>query len=99
MHKIFELKGMEVEQLQNLASELGVKGFKKMDKEALVYSILDEEARQNAQNMPDKPVQKKRGRPKKTEAKVESKGEEAEPQSEKRWHLKRSLSQRSAEEA
>ena len=82
MHKIFELKGMEVEQLQNLASELGVKGFKKMDKEALVYSILDEEARQNAQNMPDKPVQKKRGRPKKTEAKVESKGEEAEPQSE-----------------
>ena len=82
MHKIFELKGMEVEQLQNLASELGVKGFKKMDKEALVYSILDEEARQNAQNMPDKPVQKKRGRPKKTEVKVESKGEEAEPQSE-----------------
>ena len=82
MHKIFELKGMEVEQLQNLASEIGVKGFKKMDKEALVYSILDEEARQNAQNMPDKPVQKKRGRPKKTEAKVESKGEEAEPQSE-----------------
>ena len=82
MHKIFELKGMEVEQLQNLASELGVKRFKKMDKEALVYSILDEEARQNAQNMPDKPVQKKRGRPKKTEAKVESKGEEAEPQSE-----------------
>ena len=82
MHKIFELKGMDVEQLQNLASELGVKGFKKMDKEALVYSILDEEARQNAQNMPDKPVQKKRGRPKKTEAKVESKGEEAEPQSE-----------------
>ena len=72
MHKIFELKGMEVEQLQNLASELGVKGFKKMDKEALVYSILDEEARQNAQNMPDKPVQKKRGRPKKTEVKVES---------------------------
>ena len=68
--------------MQNLASELGVKGFKKMDKEALVYSILDEEARQNAQNMPDKPVQKKRGRPKKTEAKVESKGEEAEPQSE-----------------
>ena len=82
MHKIFELKGMDVEQLQNLASELGIKGFKKMDKEALVYSILDEEARQNAQNLPDKPAQKKRGRPKKTEVKVDNKGEEAEVQSE-----------------
>ncbi len=84
MHKIFELKGMDLEQLQTLASELGVKGVKKMDKEALVYSILDEEARQNAQNMPDKPVQKKRGRPKKAEVKVENKSEgeaEQQPQS------------------
>ena len=73
MHKIFELKGMDIDQLQSLASELGIKGFKKMEKDDLVYGILDEEARQNAQNVPDKPVQKKRGRPRKAEAKPEVK--------------------------
>ena len=72
MHKIFELKGMDLAQLQNLASELGMKGYKKMDMDALVYGILDEEARQNAQNAPEKPAQKKRGRPKKVEAKTEN---------------------------
>ena len=69
MHKIFELKGMELDQLQSLASELGIKGYKKMSKEDLVYGILDEEARKKAQNLPDKPAQKKRGRPKKSEVK------------------------------
>ena len=79
MHKIFELKGMDLDQLQNLASELGMKGYKKMDKDALVYGILDEEARQNAQNIPDKPAQKRRGRPKKDEEKAEKKeAEESE---------------------
>ena len=67
MHKIFELKGMELDQLQSLASELGIKGYKKMSKEDLVYGILDEEARKNAQNLPEKPAQKKRGRPKKVQ--------------------------------
>ena len=79
MHKIFELKGMDLEKLQSLASELGVKGFKKMDKDDLVYAILDEEARQNAQNVPDKPAQKRRGRPKKDEEKAVKKvAEESE---------------------
>ena len=73
MHKIFELKGMDIDQLQSLASELGIKGFKKMEKDDLVYAILDEEARQNALNVPEKPVQKKRGRPRKAEAKPEVK--------------------------
>ena len=67
MHKIFDLKEMDLEQLRSLASELEVKGFKRMEKDDLVYAILDEEARKNAANMPDKPA-KKRGRPKKTEA-------------------------------
>ena len=66
MHKIFDLKEMDLEQLRSLASELEVKGFKKMEKDDLVYAILDEEARKNAANIPDKPV-KKRGRPKKAE--------------------------------
>ena len=66
MHKIFDLKEMDMDQLRTLASELEVKGFKRMEKDDLVYAILDEEARKNALNAPDKPA-KKRGRPKKSE--------------------------------
>ena len=72
MHKIFELKGMEIEQLQSLASALGIKGYKKMSKDDLVYGILDEEARKNAQNLPEKPQMKKRGRPKKAVSAAEA---------------------------
>ena len=68
MHKIFELRDMDVEQLHVIASELNIKGFKKMDKDTLVYAILDEEARHNAHNAPEKPAKPKRGRPKKSEA-------------------------------
>ena len=75
MHKIFELRDMGMEQLQSLASELNIKGFKKMEKDDLVYAILDEEARHNAHNAPEKPAKPKRGRPKKGEAKVEAKAE------------------------
>ena len=71
MHKIFELREMGMEQLHELASELNIKGFKKMDKDALVYAILDEEARHNAHNAPEKPAKPKRGRPKKSESKAE----------------------------
>ena len=67
MHKIFELKEMDLDQLRSLATELEVKGFKKMDKDALVYAIIDAEAIRSAQNAPEKPAGKKRGRPKKTE--------------------------------
>ena len=67
MHKIFELREMDVEQLHVIASELNIKGFKKMDKDTLVYAILDEEARHNAHNAPEKPAKPKRGRPKKGE--------------------------------
>ena len=77
MHKIFELREMDMEKLHNLASELNIKGFKKMEKDDLVYAILDEEARYNALNAPEKPAKPKRGRPRKTEArKAEVKAEE-----------------------
>ena len=71
MHKIFELRDMGMEELHALASELNIKGFKKMEKDDLVYAILDEEARHNAHNAPEKPAKPKRGRPKKGEAKAE----------------------------
>ena len=70
MHKIFDLREMDVDQLRSLAEELKVKGFKKMEKDDLVYAILDEEAKLNAQNAPEKP---KRGRPRKEKAATEMK--------------------------
>ena len=84
MHKIFELRDMGMEQLQSLASELNIKGFKKMEKDDLVYAILDEEARHNAHNAPAKPEKQakaKRPRTKKSEPKADApaKQEESAP--------------------
>ena len=80
MHKIFDLKEMDMDQLHSIASELNIKGFKKMSKDDLVYAVLDEEARHNAHNAPEKPEKAKRGRPRKNETKKESKTEKpAEP--------------------
>ena len=61
MHKIIELKDMELEQLQSIASELKIKNVKKKDKESLIYEILDQEAVIDSKNAPEK---KRRGRPK-----------------------------------
>ena len=44
MHNIFDLREMGIEQLLALAEELKVKGAKRMDKDTLVYTILDKEA-------------------------------------------------------
>ena len=65
MHKIFDLREMDIERLHALAEELGIKGYKRMDKDTLVYAVLDEEAKKNAQNLPDKPERARRGRPRK----------------------------------
>ncbi|MBR5299546.1 MAG: transcription termination factor Rho [Bacteroidales bacterium] len=65
MHKIFDLREMDIEQLRALAEGLNVKGFKKMEKEDLVYAVLDEEAKQNALKAPEKKEKPKRGRPRK----------------------------------
>jgi len=70
MHKIFDLREMEIEQLHAMAEELKIKGQKKMEKEDLVYAILDEEAKLNAINAPDKPAKPKRGRPRKEDKSV-----------------------------
>lgn len=75
MHNIFDLKEMDIEQLRSLSEELGVKGYKRKEKDELVYEILDEEARQNALKAPEVPQKRKRGRPRKEDAKPS-----AEPQ-------------------
>ena len=75
MHNIFDLKEMELEQLSSLASELQVKGIKRLDKDGLVYAILDREAELNAKNAPEKDSKPRRGRPKKDVKPVEAKTE------------------------
>ena len=70
MHKIFDLREMDIEHLHSLAEELKIKGYKKLEKDALIYDILDEEAKLNALNAPEKP---KRGRPRKEKAHTEVK--------------------------
>ncbi len=70
MHKIFDLREMDLAQLRKLGEELNVKGFKRMEKDDLVYAILDEEAKQNALKAPDKPEKPRRGRPRKSDKPV-----------------------------
>ena len=84
MHNIYELKEMAVEQLNAIAENLKIKGYKKMDVETLRYAILDEEAVQNAMKAPEKSEKPKRGRPRK-ETKTElPKKKEAEAQTQKK---------------
>ena len=70
MYNIFDLKEMDLEQLRTLGQDLQIKGSKKMDKEDLIYAILDAEAEKNAKNAPERPDKKRRGRPKKSENQV-----------------------------
>ena len=67
MHNIFDLKDMDLERLHSLASELEIKGFKRLDKDTLVYAILDKEAERNAKNAPERPEKARRGRPRKND--------------------------------
>ena len=69
-HNIFDLKEMDIELLRSIAEQLGMKGFKRKEKDDLIYEILDEEARQLAVKSPEKEQEKKRrGRPKKEDVK------------------------------
>ena len=65
MHNIYDLKEMGLEQLRALASELSVKGHKRLDKDGLVYAILDREAVINAQKAPAEEPKAKRVRQRK----------------------------------
>ena len=80
MYNIFDLKEMDLERLRSLAAELEVKGFKKMEKDTLVYAIIDEAAKLKAKNAPEKPERKKRGRPKKDQPVADSQEKPKEEQ-------------------
>ena len=63
MHNIFDLNEMDLEQVREIAKELGIHINKKMEKKDIAYMILDKEAAINAHSAPaEKP---KRGRPRK----------------------------------
>ncbi len=80
MHKIFDLREMDIDQLRTLAEGLNVKGFKRMEKDDLVYAILDEKAKQNALKAPEKQDKPRRGRPRKSDkAAAEAKETEKKP--------------------
>ena len=56
---------MSEDQLRTLADELGIKGTKKMNAEALGFAILDQEAVIRSKQPDPQPEKRKRGRPRK----------------------------------
>ena len=54
MYDILQLKSKSLEELQSLASEMGLKSAKSTDKNALVYDILDEQAIHASKNNSEK---------------------------------------------
>ena len=80
-HSLFELNKMSLEQLQDVASGLGIKNYKKLDMENLGFAILDAEAAaESLKPIPDAP-KRKRGRPAKKDAPAKETAPAAAPQS------------------
>ena len=79
-YSLFELNSMSLEQLQKLASELGIKVSKKMTAETLGFAILDRQAEIQSQKPSETPApkQQRRGRPRK-EDKAAPKAKEPAP--------------------
>ena len=68
---------MSEDQLRSIAESLDIKGAKKMDRAALGFAILDQEAViESLKPAEPKPAVKKRGRPRKDASKQESKPEQ-----------------------
>jgi transcription termination factor Rho len=62
MHKLEELNAKKVIDLQEIAQQLNIKKFDKLNKEELAYAILDHQA-ENAKTT-EKPIRKQRPRTK-----------------------------------
>ena len=50
MYHIEQLRSKEIADLQSIAQELGIKGIKSLDRETLIYRILDGQAMQNSKS-------------------------------------------------
>ena len=49
MYHIEQLRSKEIADLQSIAQNLGIKGVKSLDRDSLIYRILDGQALQNSQ--------------------------------------------------
>ena len=50
MYHIEQLKSKEIADLQSIAQDLGIKGIKSLDRDSLIYRILDGQAMQNSKS-------------------------------------------------
>ena len=50
MYHIEKLRSKEIVELQSIAQELGIKGIKSLDRDSLIYRILDGQAMQSSQS-------------------------------------------------
>lgn len=62
MYNLEQLNQKELAELQKIAEELGIQNADRMDKGALMFLIIDEQAEAAAANSTDKPVGRKRAR-------------------------------------
>ncbi len=88
MYDILQLNDMLVPELKELAEKLNIKGYKRLNKQDLIYKILDQQAisgEQEPENKPnskdksenaDKPKKKKESAPKKANAPRQKKAEQ-----------------------
>ena len=87
MYDILQLNDMLVPELRDLAEQLGMKSYKKLSKQELVYKILDEQAvkgevKEASNGAKEKPTAKKE-KPKRAPRKKEEKPAEEKPAEEK----------------
>ena len=78
-YNIIELNEKQLPELQKIAEELGVTKASELDKQALVYRILDEQAivlAEENKKEAKKPEGRKRGRPAKAKTTPENSGDE-----------------------
>ena len=50
MYHIEQLRSKEIADLQSIAQDLGIKGIKSLDRDSLIYRILDGQAMQNSKS-------------------------------------------------
>src|SRR6187399_980185 len=62
MYDILQLNDMVVPELQDIAEQLSIPNHKKLDKQGLVYQILDKQAIMNAANKNEEDEKPKRKR-------------------------------------
>ena len=83
MYNIEELKIRLLSELKEIAEELGVKNFKTLKKDDLVYAILDQQAITPEKSLPKKkPSKVELDNPQASSLKEESKPSEVSPETE-----------------